>query len=352
MPQRGDWRRPHEGALLENNSRESRSSLHSVHIVSVDAVARTEYHLGMNGNAQLIRQLRSARGLTQRALASAVGVSRQLVAAWESGILRVSEIHRPRLAAKLETTVEELVRRNPAVPSFDDIPDMRKARRARPHLPIGATIDQMLRLGPMAERVHREARRVLTEEAYRDLCDYFPRMTPEELLAVFILVVMGARPVWTSPRQFRCPMVILDDFANEYGGDQMQRALLWRGDGEWMVVFAQLRARAAVYKGSYRVDFLVYYKAEGKRGQWLYVELDGKQHTSQPTQDGERAENLLIPEIRYDNLKLRYDGWFATLMRDIRAKAALGASWERDGRKRARQWRREFEAKMAERRAA
>lgn len=84
----------------------------------------------------------------------------------------------------------------------------------------------------------------------------------------------------------------------------------------------------------------MYYKAEGRRGEWLYLELDGAHHLSQPAQDGERAENLLIPELRYDNLKLRSPEWFSSFMKDVRAKAADGSERARERQRKARGWRR------------
>lgn len=100
-----------------------------------------------------------------------------------------------------------------------------------------------------------------------------------------------------------------------------------------MLDFGQVAIRSAWVKSSCRVDFLICYKQDRKRRQWMYLELDGAQHHTETFQDAERAENLLVPELRYDNHKLRTLDWMTTFMSDVRKRAIEGA---KAARKRAR----------------
>lgn len=313
-------------------------------------LARTMYR--MKELATYIRDRRIEQSMTQDELAHALGINRQMVSHWEGGTRAVAPPHRPALAALLGVTVGDLESRMIEGPRVTLHKNLRGHGRKRPPYPMGATLDQMLRLGPFAGRAHREAKRRLSQDEFQRLVEEFPRDTPHELLLAFYFAMMGTRLVWTSPRLAGCPMMVLDDFLLEYGGDQMQWALVWEGDRESVVVFGQVHVRSAWSKASYRVDFLVYHKQEGRPGQWLYIELDGGQHPSQPSQDTERAENLLVPELRYDNQKLASLDWLSRVFHDIRNKAAAGERSERARRKSARQRRLEREAQAALRRAA
>lgn len=301
--------------------------------------------------AAFITACRRACGLSQEKLARAVGVSRALIWRWEQGsCVPPRRLWQP-LALGLGTALEDVAE------ACGDIAErtprsQRWNRSTRRRLPVGSTIDQMLRLCPLAEQMHAAAKRNLTEREYRAVLDEYPRQTPYELLLIFILLAVGARLIWTSPRKLGIRTLVLDDFASEYGADQMQWALCWEGDRESLVLFGQVRFRAAYVKGSFRVDFLALYREEGKQEQWLYVELDGNPHPLEQSQDQERAENLLIPELRYDNGRLRSDRWFTQFMSDVRRKAAEGAALQRAGREKAGDLRQKYAAEMAKRRAA
>lgn len=75
-------------------------------------LARLTYNLAMSDSVAIgerIRAARQQRGLTQEALAEAVGVTRSAVAQWETG--RAGQItgNLTRIAAVLEVSVEHLM---------------------------------------------------------------------------------------------------------------------------------------------------------------------------------------------------------------------------------------------------
>jgi hypothetical protein len=93
-----------------------------------------------------------------------------------------------------------------------------------------------------------------------------------------------------------------------------------------MLMYGQVRVLGARRK-PFRLDFLIYYKRDGQRGQWIYMELDGWQHLYTPAQDEERAEGIGIPELRYDNEMTRRSDFFDILLQDLRDKAVVAANW-------------------------
>lgn len=266
---------------------------------------------------------REALKRSQAEVAAALGVKRSVYSRWERGERMVSEPWREKVAALLEidAALLEPTEKGARPPSL--LEDTR--HRARLRYPIGGTLDEVARLGQYACAVVSRARRAIGDAAVQRLVDEFPRDTKHELLLVLTLAAFGGRPLWTSPLRFDCPLLVLDDFRSEYRGDQMRWAVLWKGDGEYLVVFGQVRVKSVFQSNRARVDCLVYHKVRGRRGRWMIVELDGSHHATQPSQDEERAEYLLIPTIRYDNQKLLTDAWFGRFLHDIRGASEYGA---------------------------
>ena len=227
---------------------------------------------------------------------------------------------------------------------------LRQGRPKRAPYPMGATGEQMRRAGGCADRLYCNVLGGHDAEEGRTALTEFPRDTRHELLTVFHTLWHGGRVVMTSPSRYRCPSMVLDDFEWKYGGDQLQPALLWRGDREWWLMFGQVRIRGGV-RWAHRVDFLIYYKRAGKPGQWMFLELDGSQHELTPNQDAQRTEGLALPEIRHDNAQALSLGYFERLLRDVRDGAVRAEPLVRERKKRARVARRRREQEAEQRRA-
>lgn len=285
--------------------------------------------------------------MSQVCAAAALGVSPTVYARWERGDRSVPAALRERVAAFLGVDSATLSRAERCTQVPRVAGDAR--HRVREPYPIGGSIDDVARLGRHACAIISSAKEAIGDEAVRHLADVFPRDTKHELLVVLTLIARGARPIWTRPLRFDCPLLVLDDFRSEYGGDQMQWALLWEGDGELVVVFGQVRVKTIFQSTRARCDFLVYHKVRGRRGQWTPVELDGSQHATQPSQDAERAENLLVPTIRYDNQKLLSDAWFPRFLQDLRAASERGARMRNRRDAESDTYRREREAQLQRR---
>jgi transcriptional regulator with XRE-family HTH domain len=60
---------------------------------------------------QTIKNARQAKGITQEQLAKALGITQGAVAQWEKGLTHPSFEMLPRLAAELEITVDELIKK-------------------------------------------------------------------------------------------------------------------------------------------------------------------------------------------------------------------------------------------------
>lgn len=273
-----------------------------------------------------LQSRREALSLSQSAAAAALGVHRSVYARWERGLRAVPQHWRERVATMLEIDAQHASLLEPpdAPARIPRALDSSRHPVRRPY-PIGGSLDDVLRLGRTAPATFDRALRVAGESDVQRLVEGFARDTRHELLVVLKILAHGGRPLWTRPLRFGCPLLVLDDFRSEYGGDQMQWAVLWEGDNEHLVVFGQLRVKSVFGASLARVDFVVHHKTRGRRGQWMTVELDGAHHATQPSQDEQRAESLLIPEIRYDNLKVLGDGWFARFLVDVRAASERGA---------------------------
>lgn len=290
---------------------------------------------------------REALKMSQAELAAAIGVERSVYARWERGRRAVPEAWREKVGVLLDLDVALLEPAEKGARAPSSLDDTR--HRVRRRYPIGGTLDDVLRLGRHACAVVAEARRVIGDAAVQRLVEHFARDTKHELLLVLTVAAFGGRPLWTSPMRFDCPLLVLDDFRSEYGGDQMQWAVLWEGDGEYAVFFGQVRVKTIFQSTRARADFLVYHKARGRRGQCTLVELDGSHHATQPSQDEERAENLLVPTIRYDNQKLLTDTWFPRFLNDLRTASERGARLQARRDADADQRRREREAQLRQR---
>lgn len=291
--------------------------------------------------------------LTQEQLAASVGVTRKTLSHWETGTRIVPSRWRDRLAHQLQIDASDLFRSVQA-PSPWRIAKSDDATRlpTRANYPIGGTIDEMLRQGRRSERIYQAARALLSEEDHQVVLDEFPRDTAFELLFIFTLIANGGQLTWSSPSRLQCPLLVMDDFLPEYGGDQMQWAIEWQREDERFVVFGQIRIKAPYVKWSGRADFLVFHKQPGQHGQWTIVEFDGRHHPSQTARDEDRAEGLLIPELRYDNEKLRIEHWFPGFLEKLRKTSERGAQLEKQRRKQAHRLRAERVHEIEQRRAA
>lgn len=295
-----------------------------------------------------LRARREALKMSQTEAAAALGVGRSVYARWDRGERTVPQEWRDKIAALLDVDAAQLepAEKGARLPtSFDST-----RHRVRRRYPSGGTVDDVARLGRHAGAVLAQARRAIGEAAVQRLVDDFPRDTKHELLLVLTAAAFGGRPLRTCPSRFDCPLLVLDDFRSEHGGDQMQWAVLWEGDDECVVLFGQVRVKSIFGSTRARADFLVYHKVRGRPGQWLIVELDGSHHATQPSQDEERAENLLIPTIRYDNQKLLTDAWFPRFLNDVRAASERGARLRARRDADADERRHEREAQLRQRR--
>lgn len=310
------------------------------------------YAVAMQKKSINLRPYREALGLSITDTAAQLGVSRQTLSRWETGAREVPPESREKICTLLRISPSEVnwLTTRPARWRIAQSGDLAIPPVRRPY-PVGGTLDEMLRLGPMAEQIHAAARAQLTDEEHRIIVNEFPRDTPHELLFILMVVADGGRLVRSSPARFRCPMLVMDDFLPDLGADQMQWALEWERDDERFVIFGQVRIKAAYVKWGARVDFLVFYKKRGKRRQWTYVEFNGRHHLTQEMQDNERAEGLLIPELRYDNPKLLVELWFVRFKEDLRTSAEQGAKRERERLQRAATARTERLDQIAARRS-
>ncbi|MBM3465284.1 MAG: helix-turn-helix domain-containing protein [Armatimonadetes bacterium] len=295
----------------------------------------------------MLKRLRRALGLIQKDVAARIGASRSLVARWETGDALPSDKRIVQLADVYSASAAEMRTLKAAMKSdpLDGVP--RRRRRTRLPYPIGATVEQMLAFGAPADAIYRDARKNIGDVDCQRTISLFPRDTGPELLFVFhVLRRPGARLVEHAPDARRCSVLVLDDYEWRPGGDLRQPALYWRGKDELMIVYGQVRVVGGKIP-SYRVDFLIYYKRKGRGGQWLFVELDGSQHKLTPSQDADRAVSIRIPQIRYDNERLRSVNFFEQFIRDVRDKADMGAAWSRRHAREARlaRRRREYQAK-------
>lgn len=331
-----------------------RSNLHRVHTLLVAFLPRWLIIRAMNiALSNLLRSHRQARRLSQRDLAACLGVRRGMVSKWEQGIVLPALDRLEALAGALGIPAERLrdLRESPSMgrpARHSGFP--RRRRRRRPY-PIGATVEKMLRAGGAAERIYHETIQHISQRAYRRVVMEFARDTRHELLAAFHALRRGARLVVCTLSALACPLFVLDDFEWTYGGDQRQLALLWEGVGERMVMFGQVRVRGAG-SAPYRLDFLIYYKRQGRPGRWIFLELDGSPHADTPNKDASRAESVGIPEIRHDNVQTLSPGYFDVLLSEVRLKAKQAAEWSRDRRKRGRILRRKRCNEAEQRRAA
>jgi transcriptional regulator with XRE-family HTH domain len=283
----------------------------------------------MSERVVILYESRRALRLTQSQIAKKIGVCKQVYSTWERGAPIPAE-RRVAVAQALKIDVEALKAIVRAAVSPQPVTSRHVQRHSqRRDYPIGATVGEMELACPRSREIVLRTKAALPPEQYRILAHEYPRDTPYELLAVFDSIDHGFELVWSSGARAGCPWLIMKDFLPEYGGHQLQPALLWEREDENILIFGQVRLKAPFVKWGARVDFLVRYKRTGRRAQWMYVELDGRDHILQPGQDGNRAEGLLIPELRYDNHRVRNGGWFARFLDDIREAAADGARRER-----------------------
>lgn len=303
--------------------------------------------------ANLLRSRRADLHLLQADVAIAIGVSRAALSKWERGVAAPSRGRLQDLARVLDVPVERLLAalgsRPARTPGRD--PRYRRPRPRRKPYPQGATLEQVLREGTGAQSIHRRAVEVAGAVSCEKAIAEFPRDTRHELLAVLGMLGSGARLVEARPSRYACHALILDDFEWVYGGDQLQPALFWRGQDEWMLIFGQVRVRGGVH-WAYRLDFLIYYKRRGRRGQWVIHELDGFDHLTSPHQDANRTEAIGLPEVRHDNEKTQMPWYFERLLADVRARAEEGEVMARDRKRKARKRRKKRELEAQQRRAA
>jgi transcriptional regulator with XRE-family HTH domain len=284
----------------------------------------------MNSRIILLKKRRVELGMKQSQVAERVGVCQQTYSEWETGKAPTPVEYHESLAETLgldPDLVKAATLQGVAAVRIRRHHEQRHAMRR--HYPLGASVDDVPSISPWGGEVISTARSLLSEEDFGVLALEYPRDTRHELLVVFTATLYGFLVVWTSPARSGCPWLVLHDFLPEYGGSQVQPALLWQCGNESILIFGQVRLKAPFVKASARVDFLIRYKCAGKRQQWIYVEIDGRHHWNQRDQDENRAEGLLIPELRYDNHRVGTRDWFPRFLEDVRKKAAEGAARDR-----------------------
>jgi DNA-binding XRE family transcriptional regulator len=280
----------------------------------------------MSNTSSFLLECRRRLRLLQSQVAERVGVPQQTYSDWERGEAPIPYKHRPALAVALE--VDEVSLGAHAQDAIVATPTRHPRRRrhdTRRTFPVGGTLEEMARIGEWGRNLRLTVESALTPQQYRALELNFPRDTPHELFMPCCAIAFGFDLIWTSPARARCPWLVQHDFLPEYGGHLMQFALRWDRDGELLTIFGQIRLKAPYVKSSARVDFLVLYRRAGRPPQWLTVEFDGGHHLLQPNQDSQRAEGLLIPELRYDNFRVRRSEWFPLFLEDVRNAAEEGA---------------------------
>lgn len=292
--------------------------------------------------------LRVERGMSQRQLARLLRMTRQAISHWECGVQAVPARHLHDLSHAFGLDPDDL-RRDLAAQGARPRrrPVLTGRRRRRLPYPIRGTVERMCALGEQEAGLQRAVQSALPPADYERVVEHFPRDTPHELLAVHQMLIGGCRSSVMAPIDARCPFFIRDDYDFTYAGDRLQPALVWRQGDERMIVFGQVDIYVTLQERGYRVDFLVYYQRRGKRGVWLYVEIDGGYHEETANQDARRAAGLMMPEIRYENHVVRRSGFFFRLLADVRKVVAGSVRRRKKQWREARQRYRELHAKAA-----
>jgi transcriptional regulator with XRE-family HTH domain len=179
-----------------------------------------------NPLARYIQQRRCELGLNQRDLAQALRVARSLVARWETGELRVAQSHLAILAEKLECDIELLRGRVVGAPLLE----VDLTRGIAPLDPVECTVEEMLRLGSVAERAHALALRRLGTARHEDMTHAFLRQTPHEYLPGYELVCIGLELGWISPIESQSDVLVRGVGNQRYGGHLRRLALRFESD--------------------------------------------------------------------------------------------------------------------------
>lgn len=304
---------------------------------------------------QILRAIRLDRGISQRDVAHALGVCHQTISDWERGVRPFPTHHLTPIAALLGVTPEQFE----ADAEQSDPPRIRilyrlpRAHRLRyrPVFPAGASVAQMIALGPRQQALHDRVKAELPACEYDEAVKRFPRDTRWELQVVFHLLREGARVVYTSVSRFRLPLNVLRDNDWTEGRDLLQPALTWEREDERMVIFGQPWLNAP-WHNPVRPDFLIWYKRRGEPGYWIYIEIDDPSHLDKRYQDQARALAISLPGLRYENYTTSDQGFFQRLLSDIRGLSDKAQKMRRSRRRRARELEADRHTKAATRQAA
>lgn len=293
-----------------------------------------------------LAKLRRARSIPQSELANHLGVSASALSHWETG-------RRPFPESRLDSAAKFLGVSSEALHHPEDRSQRSAGRvsRLRPLYPLGATIDQVSRLGAHARHVVTATRESLDEASWGLLINEFPRDSREELLAALKMSQSNARLMLSAPAHWHCPLHVMHDLDSSVGDHLLQPAIVRRTNQDIIVVFSQVWLNVLNF-GPVRVDFLVYYRQEGHRGHFLVVEIDDKtSHEKRVLRDEERDKALPVPTLRYENSYVHKPWFMEELLRDIRALAPRMRRLRAIHRRRSRERQQQREAWAASRRA-
>lgn len=258
---------------------------------------------------ELLRSLRVQRGLSQGEVAGLVGVTQSRYNNWEREYRRVPEKDMPTLAAVLgvdAATLQPLAtnrpRGRPAIPE-----GLARGPRRTPMLPpykVQGRIDEMARLGGVAQDLlHAVQRRLSTDQIAR-LESRFPRDTTQELMCAFHVLAEGGRLCEETLQRLRCPVLAVEHWGSARSAASHARdVLLLRKGNVTMVLVPQVWVPSIVQAEWYRLDFLTLVRREDGLERWADVEIDGfHPHAANPEQDEKRARGICgAPRVGFWN---------------------------------------------------
>lgn len=267
--------------------------------------------------ARYLRARRLERGLTQDDLARAIGLNRVAIALYETErrVVPLSAI--PALAAILQVDSARLVSLRDGVARAGVTCVAQRA----PLRPVDCPLNDLSRIHSLRE-LHEDVRTSLGEGSYADLEHSFLRQTRWELALGFLALNDGATPIWTSPQEAGSRILIVGEDKRSYEGHLLRLAVSWNRNGEKMVFFPQVPLLVPRIEKRYRVDYLVVHLGPRAPAANIIVELDGRRHDRQQSQDDLRAEDLRLPLLRFDNSAVGTADFFPHLVHSIREKAA------------------------------
>lgn len=238
--------------------------------------------------------------ISQRGLASALGVSKTIVHRWETGERPLPRERVPPLAQSLcvegESLLEMLDSSLPR-PTSLRIPAPLASLR-----PIECTVEPMCTATFGGQAMRERVKEKLGEVPYAEMEAMFPRQTPWELYAAHAVLLDSATLAWQSPLVEGCRKPIFGE-DGQYEGHLMRLAIVWERDGVRDVFFPQVPTRVVGDRGEelHRLDYLIVHTAPRRPPQTVGLELDGEPHKYQQARDEKREAKLPFPVVRFDN---------------------------------------------------